>query len=63
MFKMAAGASPGGTAPVKMELRYAIEAKRAEKGLQMPVVLEHNKRPIPREVKRFLIQRVFIVLH
>ena len=41
----------GGSAelPVKMELRYAIEAKRAEKGLEMPIIDEIHRR-LPREV-------------
>lgn len=31
--------------PVKLELRYAIEAKRAEKGLDMPVMDDVPRRP------------------
>lgn len=37
--------------PVKLELRYAIEAKRAEKGLDMPVMDDVPRRP--REVINF----------
>jgi len=37
-----------GDLPVKLELRYAIEAKRAEKGLDMPVIEEITK--LPREL-------------
>ena len=37
-----------GDLPVKLELRYAIEAKRAEKGLDMPVIDEVPR--LPREV-------------
>ena len=32
-----------GEIPVKLELRYAIEAKRAEKGLDMPILEEIPK--------------------
>lgn len=35
--------------PVKLELRYAIEAKRAEKGLDMPIIQDIHRR-LPREV-------------
>ena len=38
-----------GDLPVKLELRYAIEAKRAEKGLDMPIIEEMPK--LPREVR------------
>ena len=37
-----------GGGAVKMELRYAIEAKRAEKGLDMPIIEQMHR--IPREV-------------
>ena len=37
--------------PVKLELRYAIEAKRAEKGLEMPITQNIHRR-VPREVGR-----------
>jgi len=41
----------GGSAelPVKLELRYAIEAKRAEKGLEMPIIQDIHRR-LPREL-------------
>ena len=35
-----------GDLPVKLELRYAIESRRTEKGLDMPVI-DHPKRPRP----------------
>jgi len=38
-----------GELPVKLELRYAIEAKRAERGLQMPIIEEIHR--LPREVR------------
>lgn len=39
--------------PVKLELRYAIEAKRAEKGLEMPITQNIHRR-VPREVGRYI---------